>query len=126
MRTIVLLIALAATSAAETFTYWIEPCTKPEAECEATDEQLAEWALGAWAKASNGNLRLCSLAVEQGSDPAVLGDHGNRGLYGEARAITVDGKPGAEVEIRPSLHALGHKVEGVGTQDRLFRQRSCI
>ena len=49
------------------------------------------------------------------------------GLYGESRLvrrgarITVDGKPGAEVDIRPSLHALGHKIEGVGSQDRLFR-----
>ena len=66
MRTIVLLMALAASSAAETFTYWIEPCTKPEAECESTDEQLAEWALGAWAKASNGNLDFRAIALEQG------------------------------------------------------------
>ena len=73
MRTIVLLIALAATSAAETFTYWIEPCTKPEAECEATDEQLAEWALDAWATGVEWESRLCSFPVEQGSDPAVLG-----------------------------------------------------
>jgi hypothetical protein len=46
---------------------------------------------------------------------------GSQGLYGEARAIEVEGKPGAEVHIRPSLHALGHRVEGVGTRDRLFR-----
>jgi hypothetical protein len=33
----------------------------------------------------------------------------------------VDGKPGAEVAVRPSLHALGHRVEGVGSKDKLFR-----
>jgi hypothetical protein len=121
VRTIVLLIALAASSSGETFTYWIEPCTKPEAECESTDEQLAEWALGAWAKASNGGLTFVRSPLSKARIRLYWAAAGNRGLYGEARGITVDGKPGAEVDIRPSLHALGHKVEGVGTQDELFR-----
>lgn len=114
-------MVLAACSAAETFTYWIEPCTKPEAECESTDEQLAEWALGAWAKASSGNLDFVRSPLSKARIRLYWAAAGNRGLYGEARGITVDGKPGAEVDIRPSLHALGHKVEGAGTDDKLFR-----
>jgi matrixin len=121
VRTFVLLIALAASSAAETFTYWIEPCTKPEAECESSDEQLAAWALGAWAKASNGNLSFVRSPLSKARIRLYWAAGGNRGLYGEARGITVDGRPGAEVEIRPSLHALGNKVEGAGTEDKLFR-----
>ncbi len=121
MRTVVLLIALAATSAAETFTYWIEPCNRPEAECDSSDEQLAEWALDAWARASAGNLDFVRSPLSKARIRLYWAASGNRGLYGEARAITVDGKPGAEVDIRPSLHALGHKIEGVGSQDRLFR-----
>jgi hypothetical protein len=121
MRTIVLLMALAGSGAAETFTYWIEPCTKPEAECESTDEQLAEWSLRAWARASNGNLDFVRSPLSKARIRMYWAASGNRGLYGEARAITVDGKPGAEVEVRPGLHALGHKVEGVGTEDQLFR-----
>ncbi len=121
MRTVLLVLALAATATAETFTYWIEPCTRPEAECEASDEQLAEWALDAWARASNGNLDFVRSPLSKARIRLYWASTGNRGLYGEARAITVDGKPGAEVDIRPSLHALGHKIEGVGSQDRLFR-----
>lgn len=121
MRVVFLILALAATAAAETFTYWIEPCTKPEAECEASDEQLAEWALDAWARASSGNLDFVRSPLSKARIRLYWASTGNRGLYGEARAITVDGKPGAEVDIRPSLHALGHKIEGVGSQDRLFR-----
>ena len=121
MRTIALLFLLAAASSAETFTYWIEPCTKAEAECQETDEQLAEWALNAWARASNGNLDFVRSPLSKARIRLYWASTGNRGLYGEARAITVDDKPGAEVDIRPSLHALGHKVEGVGSRDPLFR-----
>ena len=112
---------VAATGAAETFTFWIEPCTKVEAECQETDEQLAEWALNDWAKASNGNLEFVRSPLSKARIRLYWAATGNRGLYGEARAITVDGKPGAEVDVRPSLHALGHKVEGVGSKDQLFR-----
>ena len=121
MKLLVLILALVATSSAETYTYWIEACTKPEAECETTDEQLAEWALNAWAKASNGNLEFVRSPLSKARIRLYWASTGNQGLYGEARAITVDGKPGAEVDIRPSLQALGHKVEGAGSNDKLFR-----
>jgi len=121
VKILALLIGLAASCAAETFTYWIEPCTRREAECQAKDEQLAEWALGAWERAANGNLTFVRSPLSKARIRLYWASSGNRGLYGEARAITVDGKPGAEVDIRPSLHALGHKVEGVGSQDELFR-----
>jgi hypothetical protein len=121
VKTLALLIGLAASCAAETFTYWIEPCTRREAECQSHDEQLAEWALTAWERASNGNLSFVRSPLSKARIRLYWASSGNRGLYGEARAITVDGKPGAEVDIRPSLHALGHKVEGVGSKDELFR-----
>jgi len=83
--------------------------------------QLAEWALEAWGKASNGKLEFLPSPLTKARIRLYWASTGNRGVYGEARAISVDGKPGAEVEIRPSLQALGHKVEGVGSEDRLFR-----
>ena len=121
MKTLVLLVGLAASCAAETVTYWIEPCTRRDAECQPNDEQLAEWALGAWEKASSGNLSFVRSPLSKARIRLYWASGGNRGLYGEARAITVDGKSGAEVDVRPSLHALGHKVEGVGSKDELFR-----
>ena len=121
MKILALLIGLAASCAAETFTYWIEPCTRREAECQSQDEQLAEWALKAWERASSGNLSFVRSPLSKARIRLYWASSGNRGLYGEARAITVDGKPGAEVDIRPSLHALGHKVEGVGSKDEVFR-----
>jgi hypothetical protein len=121
VRTLALLLVVVSTCAAETFTYWIEPCTKKNAECQAKDEELAEWALDNWARASSGNLQFVRSPLSKARIRLYWATSGNRGLYGEARAITVDGKPGAEVDIRPNLHALGHKVEGVGSKDELFR-----
>lgn len=118
--TLLFLLTLTSLSA-ETFTYWIEPCTRAEAECESGDARLAEWAMDAWQKASKGGIRFEKSAFTKARIRLYWASSGNAGLYGEARPIEVDGKPGAEVAIRPSLHALGHKVEGVGVKDKLFR-----
>jgi hypothetical protein len=120
----VLLGLLLATLAlqAETYTYWIEGCTQPNAECEQTDIQLAEAALNAWQKASEGSLDFVKSPLSKARIRLYWASNGNQGLYGEARPIMVEGKSGAEVNIRPGLHALGHKVEGAGSKDPLFRQ----
>jgi Matrixin len=122
VRTLLLVLLTGCSClSAETFSYWIEPCTKPDSECEAADEQLAEWALEAWERVSAGNLTFVKSPLSKARIRLYWASHGNKGLYGEARSIVVDGKPGAEVDIRPNLHALGHNVEGVGSRDRLFR-----
>lgn len=117
----VLLLLAAVVVRAETYTYWIEACAKPEAECQASDEQLAKWALDAWQKASGGGLEFVRSPLSKARIRLYWAASGNQGLYGEARSIEVDGKRGAEVAVRPSLHALGHKVESVGKSDALFR-----
>jgi hypothetical protein len=121
VKILALAVLASSVSCAETFTYWVEPCVRPEAECEAADEQLAEWAMEAWQRASDGNLTFVKSPLSKARLRLYWATSGNQGLYGEARAITVDGKPGAEIDIRPNLQALGHKVEGVGSKDRLFR-----
>lgn len=118
----VLFLTLAAFPAtAEVFTYWIQPCAGPSVTCEQADEELAEWAMQDWERASRGALQFVRSPLSKARIRLYWAREGSQGLYGEARAITVEGKPGAEVHIRPDLHALGHKVEGVGTRDRLFR-----
>jgi hypothetical protein len=116
-----LFLLLAGGLQAETYTYWIEPCKSAESECEAADEELAQWAMESWQKASNGLLEFVRSPLSKARIRLYWASTRNRGFYGEARPITVDGKPGAELDIRPNLHVLGHKVEGVGSKDRLFR-----
>lgn len=121
MKCLFLLLLATAYLPAETFTYWIEPCTNPAAECEQGDDQIAQWAMKAWENASKGTLTFERSPFSKARIRLYWAHDGSQGLYGEARAIEVHGRSGAEVHIRSDLHALGHRVEGVGSKDRLFR-----
>ncbi len=99
---------------AATWTWWIEPCSKPaETACLATDDSLAQWALEAWAKASNGAIQFQRAGTEAAAQFRFyyLGRRSN--LYGEARPIEVNGKPGSEIYLRPTV---------TGTSDPLLRE----
>ncbi|MBM3728380.1 MAG: matrixin family metalloprotease [Acidobacteria bacterium] len=118
------LALLAATCglAATRFTYWIEPCSDPASACLPGDPELARWALQAWAQASGGSLELVEVPERAKAQIRVLWVAGNRGLYGEAVPITVDGKPGAEVHVRPDLAQLGLDFAARGQRDPLIRE----
>lgn len=111
-----LLLALA-----ETYGYWIQPCT-PELKtaCQSADTDLARWALEAWQKASRGAIRVTP-ASEDKARIRIYWASGNMRLYGEARPIQVEGKPGAEVYVRPDLSQLGPEIDSAGRRDPLFR-----
>ena len=105
---------------AEPFSYWIEPCRSPASVCEQADEELARWALEAWQRASNGSVVLSATPQEQ-ARLRVYWASGRAGLYGEARRISVNGKVGAEVFVRPTLDGLGPEIAALGSKDPLFR-----
>jgi len=121
VKLIGLLLVLAGAASAETYTYWIEPCRHPESGCETNDAQLAEWAFSAWHKASGGSLDFVTSPLSKARIRLYWAANGSNGLYGETRAIEVDGKHGAELNVRPALSGLGQKIEEEGTNDRLFR-----
>lgn len=117
-------LLLALLLAAETYTYWVEPCT-PElaraAGCQPADAELAGWALDAWQGASQGRLSFQKTAEERTARLRFYWAAGNRQLYGEARPIVVQGKPGAEIYVRPDLAHLGPEIESAGRRDPLYR-----
>ncbi len=121
MRALLLLILLASFSYGETWTYWIESCTKPDTGCEPADEQLAVWAFEAWARAGSGGLQFERAPIEK-ARIRVYWAGASSGLYGEARPIAVNGRRGAELHIRPDLRALGEEIEVTGRKDRLYRE----
>lgn len=121
MKLIGLLLMLACASSAETYTYWIEPCTHPEAGCEANDGRLAEWAFQSWHNASGGSLDFVKSPMSKAQIRLFWASNGSNGLYGETRGIEVNGKKGAELNVRPSLSGLGQKIEEEGKRDPLFR-----
>jgi len=96
------LIVAGAASAAQKYSYWVEPCSQPESGCQANDPDLAAWALEAWQKASGG-----AIEAKRVSDPGqarirIFWATAEQGLYGEARPVLVDGLRGAEVYVRPA------------------------
>jgi hypothetical protein len=102
-----LLLVVAGASAAQKYSYWVEPCSQPESGCQANDPELAAWALEAWQNGSAG-----AIAVNRASDPQharirIFWATAEQGLYGEARPVLVDGQRGAEVYVRPAPFRTG-------------------
>lgn len=95
-----LLVAIASEGA--TLRYWVEPCAHPETGCKRDDPELAQWAMEAWQAASKGGLHLVRTAESGQAHIRVHWVTGG-GLYGETRAIDVDGVRGAEVYILPTV-----------------------
>ena len=122
MRAWLLLFLVCSGASAETFTYWIQPCNTAETQCTANDTQLAEWAMDAWQRSSEGGLTFVKSPLSKARIRIFWASNGNQGLYGEARAIEVEGKPGAELNIRCDLKALGKKISEQGSRDLLFRE----
>lgn len=86
---------------AATWTWWIAPCVKPaETGCLPGDADLARWALEAWSKAADGQLRFERVAEEAEAQIRFSYLERHSPLYGEARPIEVNGKPGAEIRLR--------------------------
>ena len=96
------------------WTYWIEPRA-------GGDPELAEWALQAWERASNGELHFVRSSTKDAALIRVLWVTGQNGLYGEARTINVNGRRGAELYVRPEMDGLGLEIEAAARKDKLFR-----
>ena len=84
------------------YQYWIEPCNRPETGCQRGDPELAQWALEAWQSAAGGRLVLAKTPDAERAHIRLYWAGAREGMYGEARPIMVEGKPGAEVYVRPA------------------------
>ena len=87
----------------------------------ASDPELADWALGAWERATGSGLRLVP-EVEDRSLIRVYWAGPSGGQYGEMRPLVVGGRSGAAVYIRPDMHALGDDIDRLAAQDPLLRE----
>ena len=89
-------------SAAQTYRYWVQPCSSAEMGCEASDQDLADWALRAWQDSSGGQLQFTKVQEERQAHIRLYWAGPLSRLYGEARPIMVEGQRGAEVYILPA------------------------
>src|SRR5690242_9377388 len=97
MRALLLFLAISAHAA--TLRYWVDPCPGPDSVCHAGDPELAEWAMSAWQAASGGSLKFEKATTREKAHIRVNWTDGRSGLYGEARALVVEGVRGAEVYV---------------------------
>lgn len=114
--------AAAFLAGAVRFTFWVEPCTRPEATlCRPADVRLPEWALAAWARESGGRLRFQRVTARDEAQIRFEWAEGARGLYGEAQIISVAGKRGAIIRLRPDPTQFGAAIEEAARSDALLR-----
>lgn len=113
--------SLLALAAGVDYRYWIAPCEPRESECRPGDAELARWALADWERVSNGALRFIPASSRAEAEIRVLWVSQREGLYGEARPITVNGRRGAELYVRPDMGGLGPGIEAETRKDTLFR-----
>jgi hypothetical protein len=81
----------------------VQPCASARPSgCHEDDPELARWAIETWQAASDGALRLEPAPNPDHAQIRIIWAGGAGGLYGEAKPIEVDGKPGAEVYVLPA------------------------
>ena len=85
-----------------------------------SDRELAIWALEAWERSANGELRFIP-GAESTALLRVYWVPADFGQYGEMRPLLVDGRRGAAVFIRPDTDALGEEIGQRARSDPLFR-----
>jgi hypothetical protein len=88
---------------------------------DAGDRELAEMALAAWSRESGGHLKFVRAAQESSALVRVRWISAADGLYGETQRTTVNGKPGAIVNVSPSVVGLGEPIATMASKDRLLR-----
>lgn len=126
IRTLALLFIFGGelSAAPDLWTYWIQPCSAELAQstrCEASDPELARWALEAWARASDRHLAVQPSDRANEARMRIFWAGGSTHLYGETRPIDVKGERGAELYILPDMAALGEQLAAAGAGDKLYR-----
>jgi hypothetical protein len=111
---------LTAAQLSSPVTYFIED-GKNVAGYDSGDRQLAEMALAAWSRESGGRLKFVPAAQEANALVRVRWISAEDGLYGETQRTTVNGKPGAIVNVSPSVAGLGEPIATMASKDRLLR-----
>ncbi len=103
---ILALLLTAGLQAADMWTWWVDDCAGVAASsgCNKDDAELARWAFEAWQRESGNQIVFTKSATRQHARLTVHWASGVS-LYGETRAVTVDGKPGAEIYILPQTDA---------------------
>lgn len=122
MRYLTLLVVLfaAAPQISTPVSYFIED-GKGVAGFDSGDPELADLALAAWSRESNAHLKFVREKTEANASLRIRWINAGDGLYGETQRFNVNGKPGAVVNVSPSMAGLGEPLSTLAMRDRLLR-----
>jgi hypothetical protein len=112
--------ALASPQRSSPVSYFIED-GKGVYGFDANDPKLAELALSAWARESGGKLKFVPASQSPNALIRIRWISAEGGLYGETQRVTVNGEPGAIVNVSPSVSGLGEPISTAAFRDRLLR-----
>ena len=90
-------------------------------EARPGDHDLARWALQVWERTIGGALQFQPASTEREALLRVYFVPASSGQYGEMRSLTLDGRRGAAVFIRPDVSALGPDMASAARADALMR-----
>jgi hypothetical protein len=94
---------------------------EPGSETRPGDDDLARWALREWERTIGGALKFEPAATERDALLRVYFVPAASGQYGEMRSLSLDGRRGAAVFIRPDVSALGPDMARAARADTLMR-----
>lgn len=111
-------------SAAEVYSYWIQPCAEEVAArsgCHAADPELARWAVDAWQKAAGSGLRFAPSEGQGDARICIYWLGRKPQLYGDAHVEFLNGKRVWVIDVQPDLAQFGPRIGAAGRNDQLFR-----
>jgi len=78
---VLLLLIVAGASAAQKYSYWVEPCSNPKSGCQDNDPELAAWAFEAWQNASVGAIEVSRMSDPRHARIRIFWATAEQGLY---------------------------------------------
>jgi hypothetical protein len=86
-----------------------------------SDRELAVFALNAWSRESQAHLKFAEAKTRDAAVIRFRWISPAEGLFGETQRISVDGKPGAIVNVMPQVSVQGEPLAGAAAKDLLLR-----
>jgi hypothetical protein len=100
--------------------YFIESGTRVRGYLDS-DAELATFAFDAWSRESDGVLRFVKTGSPASATIRIRWISAGDGLYGETQRVSVDGKPGAIVNVMPEVSMQGEPLASFARTDGLLR-----
>jgi hypothetical protein len=101
-------------------TYYIED-GKGVPGYKDSDRELAVLAINAWSRESQAKLKFTEAKSRDAATIRVRWISPAEGLFGETQRISIDGKPGAIVNVMPQVSVQGEPLASRAIQDVLLR-----